>query len=88
MLALAVSPDGKQLISGSDDQTLRVWDLEKSGTSRVLRRFDSAVTALAFGRDKQQIAVGTWDGQLILCDTKSGKTLREFSEHQRNRSPP
>ena len=82
VLALAVSPDGKQLLSGSDDQTLRVWDLEKSGTSRILRRFDSAVTALAFGRVSSQIAVGTWDGQLILCDTKSGKTLREFSEHR------
>jgi WD40 repeat protein/dienelactone hydrolase len=82
VLALATSPDGKQLVSGSDDQTLRAWDLKNLGTSRVIRRFGSAVTAIAFGKDSSQVAVGTWDGQLLLCDTRSGKTLCEFNEHR------
>jgi WD40 repeat protein len=25
--SVSVSPDGKQVVSGSDDKTLRVWDL-------------------------------------------------------------
>lgn len=28
VLALAISPDGRRLVSGSNDQTVRVWDLE------------------------------------------------------------
>jgi hypothetical protein len=82
VLALAVSPDGKNLVSASDDQTLRIWALDKPGTSRVLRRFDTAVTALAFGKSSSQVAVGTWDGQVLLCDVATGKTLREFREHK------
>lgn len=81
VLALAVSPDGKRLFSGSDDQTLRVWNLEKPGESKILRRFKSPVTTLAFGKKSSQIAVGTWDGHLLMCDSGTGKTLVEFPEH-------
>ena len=50
---MAVLADGRRALSGSEDQTLRLWDLE---TGAELRRFEgheswvSSVTALADGR--------------------------------------
>ena len=83
VLSLAISPDSKRLASGSDDQTLRVWDLDGDDPKpTTLRRFDSAVTALAFSNDGKRIAVGTWDGELMLCDSRTGKVIRELTEHK------
>jgi WD40 repeat protein len=33
---VAVTPDGKRAVSGSDDQTLNVWDLETFATDSPL----------------------------------------------------
>ncbi|HIM35617.1 MAG TPA: hypothetical protein EYM33_08805 [Pseudomonadales bacterium] len=78
--SVAISPDGKWIVSGSDDQTLRVWDL-KTGNSRTLRKYDSAVTAVAFSRDGKCIAGGTYDGELQVCDSQSGKVLLQLTGH-------
>ena len=83
VLSLAISPDSRRLASGSDDQTLRVWDLDGDDPKpTTLRRFDSAVTALAFSNDGKRIAVGTWDGELMLCDSRTGKVIRELTGHK------
>jgi len=46
---VAISPDGKQLLSGSYDGTMRLWDLQ---TGKELKRFDGPgqfVEAVSFG---------------------------------------
>ena len=36
--AVAVTPDGRQVVSGASDKTLRVWDLASGETVRTLKR--------------------------------------------------
>jgi WD40 repeat protein len=45
--AVAICPDGRSALSGSDDQTLRLWDLHTGKTRVILRGHTAHVHAVA-----------------------------------------
>jgi WD40 repeat protein len=51
---LALSPDGKRLVSGSKDKTIRVWD---TTSGKLIHRFDDEdeVRGVAFGSDGKTV---------------------------------
>lgn len=63
VFAVAVTPDGKQLISTSWDKTLKVWDLV---TRKVIVSFtgESPLTCCAVAPDGVTIVAGEESGQL------------------------
>ncbi len=65
--AVAFSPDGRRIVSGSDDKTLRLWDAE-SGESRALAGHTDGVAAVAFSPDGRRIVSGSSDTTLRLWD--------------------
>jgi periodic tryptophan protein 2 len=71
--ALAFSPTGNQLASGSWDKTLRLWNV--FGRSRAVEPFqlNSDVLALAFRPDGHELAASTLDGQIAFWDVKDGR---------------
>jgi WD40 repeat protein len=79
--AVAFSPDGRTFLSGSDDQTLKLWNFE----SRLpLRRFASSgeeVNAIAFSPDGRTIGSGDYDRSVKLWDAASGRLLRTLEGH-------
>jgi WD40 repeat protein len=89
VLALAFSPHGNELASGSDDRTVRLWDLA-SGESRVLVGHAAPVAAVAFSADgKQLVSTGTDGTSRVWADdlprdpaTLSG-TLRDLVRNAR-----
>ena len=76
VVAVAFSPDGQRIVSGSEDKTLRLWDA-KSGApiGAPLRGHDDAVSSVAFSPDGQRIVSGSGDKTLRLWDAKSGAPI-------------
>jgi hypothetical protein len=75
------SPDGKSALSGSEDKTLKLWDL---ATGNLLRSFEGhahKVGSVAFSPDGSRVLSGAWDKTLKLWETATGKLLHTFEGH-------
>ena len=66
--ALAFSPDGKHLVSGSMDYSIRVWDIEIGMEHTILSGHAGEVNALAFSADGTTLISGSIDGTILLWD--------------------
>ncbi|MCI0637951.1 MAG: hypothetical protein L0Y72_23750 [Gemmataceae bacterium] len=77
--ALAFSPDGKLLVTGSrKDSKAPIWDVASGKEVGRFGPFQSGVFALAFAPDGKTLAVATGDGNVRLCDYPSGKVGAEL----------
>ncbi|WP_162909420.1 WD40 repeat domain-containing protein [Aggregatilinea lenta] len=75
---VAFSPDGTTLVSGSDDGTVRLWDVA-SGEARVLEGHEDYVNGVAFSPDGLQVASASDDYSARVWDVASGETVVTFS---------
>ena len=77
--------DDGQIITASNDGTLRFWDASKSYVSRgcVAARWGVGTSCSAFNIDGSRIVTGSWDGTLFVTDTRNGDCLQELKT-QRN----
>eukprot|EP00741_Cyanophora_paradoxa_P018180 tig00021038_g17553.t1 len=79
--AVAVTPDGKRAVSGADDKTLRVWDLESGAEMRRLEGHDGDVWSVAISSDGTRAVSGSEDKTVRVWDLDSGAELRVLAGH-------
>lgn len=58
---VVISSDGQFALSGSWDNTLRLWDLNKGTTARRFVGHENDVLSVAFSADNRQIVSGSRD---------------------------
>jgi RNA polymerase sigma factor (sigma-70 family) len=64
--AVAFTPDGKVLVSGSGDQTVKVWNARNGKLLQTLEGHRGTVNAVAVSADGRALAAGGEDGAVTL----------------------
>eukprot|EP00042_Codosiga_hollandica_P050570 m.606888 g.606888 ORF g.606888 m.606888 type:complete len:841 (-) comp58115_c0_seq2:186-2708(-) len=81
---LAVSRGGTLVASGSNDCTVRLWDLASSTLVHIFKGHDNWVNTVAFSPDGLLVASGSHDGTVRLWNVKTGKSVGKPFEQADN----
>ena len=76
--SVAYSPDGKTLVSGSEDYTIRLWDARTGQLLHTLEEHTGGVNSVAFSPDGKMLASASNDTTARSWDTNTGQLLRTF----------
>lgn len=80
ILALAVTPDSKMLVSAATDG-VRAWDLIQQRSLGALVQFDNYLHAVTLSPDGKLAATGDRNGVVKLWNIGAGKEQLRFSAH-------
>ena len=75
VFSVAYHLDGRRALSGADDNTVRLWDLESGSQVRVLEGHSGRVWSVAWSPDGRRALSSADDKTVRLWDARSGAPL-------------
>ena len=79
--SVAWSPDGRFALTGSDDYTVRLWEVETGHCLRVLEGHLDGVNSVAWSPDGRRALSGSDDNTVRVWEVESGRTLGVLKGH-------
>jgi WD40 repeat protein len=75
--SLTVTPDYDYVISGADDETVRVWDLLDGKQRYILKTRSNEILAVAVSPDAKYVIASTFEGDVIIWNLRTGRQHAE-----------
>ena len=79
--SVALTADGRWALSGSDDNTLRLWEVASGRCVRTFEGHTAGLTSVALTADGRWALSGSYDKTLRLWEVASGRCVRTFEGH-------
>jgi ankyrin repeat protein len=81
--AVAYTPDGRSVLTGSTDRTIRMWDISGDGQPMHIHtlKLDHGATSFAVSPDDQYLVIGDMAGNIWLWDMNSRATFASQLSH-------
>ena len=81
VLTVTFSPDGKVLATGSEDNTIKLWEVNTGKMIDTLSGHSWSVVALAFSTDGEMLVSGSWDKTVKLWMVHTKKEIMTLFGH-------
>jgi WD40 repeat protein/serine/threonine protein kinase len=79
--SVCLSGDGRLALSGSSDQTVRLWETETGRCLRTFQGHTDTVTSVSLSGDSRWALSGSGDKTMRLWEVATGTSLRTFEGH-------
>ncbi|TFK97743.1 hypothetical protein BDV98DRAFT_607426 [Pterulicium gracile] len=81
VFSVAFSPDGTRVVSGSWDNSLRIWDTSTGEEKHKLDGHTESVYSVAFSSDGTRVVSGSCDNSLRIWDASTGEEKHKLNGH-------
>ena len=81
--SVAFSPDSQLIASGSEDSTIKIWNLSTGKEICTLSGHSDVVRSVTFSPDGQTLASGSDDKTIKLWNVETGKEICNWSGHSK-----
>jgi len=78
----AYSPDGERVVTGSWDNTVRLWDARTGVALPVMKTHVGPINAASFSPDGKRVVTGSDDTTARLWDAETGKEIAVLKAHE------
>ncbi len=79
--SIAFGPDGKTILSGSDDTTMILWNISSGSIVWTLKGHTDSVWSVAYSSDGKMALSGSRDTHIILWNLETGSEIRRLDGH-------
>jgi WD40 repeat protein len=75
--------DGSKIVSGSRDDTIKIWDSFTGILLRTLTVHSSTVISVSWSHDDSKIVSGSWDKTVRIWNAITGDLMKTLEGHSK-----